>query len=103
MYSRVCLFSPQKSHKMMQPIIYTSTIYISISYNILFLNTLHKQPCASYPPYWSVVTKRIFLVQLSSAVSKRSVFILENSFGDQQDKALHDYIEASLMLQYNSC
>ena len=27
--------------------------------------------------------------------------LLKNTFGDQQQNALHDYVEAALMVQYN--
>ena len=52
-------------------------------------------------PKWSAAAKRIFLIQPSSAASERVFSLLKNSFGAQQDNALKDYVEASLMLQFN--
>jgi len=37
----------------------------------------------------------------SSAVAEHVFSFLKNSFGDQQLHALEDYIETSLMIQYN--
>ena len=36
-----------------------------------------------------------------AAKAKRECFILQNSFKEQQFSDLEDYIEASIMLQYN--
>ena len=45
----------------------------------------------------------VLLVQPSSAGAERAFFfLLSNSFGCRQDNSLQDYIEASLMLQYNN-
>ena len=56
---------------------------------------------ASHLPKWSAAARRIFLIQLSSAASERVFSLLNNLFGDQQTNALQDYVEASLMLQFN--
>ena len=53
-------------------------------------------------PNWSRAARQVLLVQLSSAAFKRVFSLLKNSFGDRQNSALQDYIEASLMLQYNN-
>ena len=52
-------------------------------------------------PSWASAAKKVLLVQPSSAASERVFSLLNNSFHDQQDLSLQDYIEASLMLQYN--
>lgn len=52
-------------------------------------------------PTWPSVTADILLVQPSSAAAERVFSLLKASFGPQQDSALNDYIETSLMLQYN--
>ena len=52
-------------------------------------------------PCWSAAAEKILLLQPSSAAAERVFSILSNCFGEQQDRALQDYIEASLMLQYN--
>jgi len=52
-------------------------------------------------PCWSVAAAKVLLLQPSSAAAERVFSILSNCFGEQQDRALQDYIEASLMLQYN--
>lgn len=56
---------------------------------------------ASDLPNWSAAAKKILLIQPSSAASERVFSLPKNSFGPQQDHALQDYIEASLMLQFN--
>ena len=50
-------------------------------------------------PRWSSAARKILLVRPSSAAAER-VF-LKASFGEQQDSCLQDYVEASLMLQFN--
>ena len=53
-------------------------------------------------PAWATAARKVLLVQPSSAASERVFSLLKNSFGDQQQCALQDYIETSLMLQYNN-
>ena len=53
-------------------------------------------------PNWSNAVKSILLVQPSSAASERVFSLLRNSFGERQNSSLQDYIEASIMLQYNN-
>ena len=52
-------------------------------------------------PHWSSAAKMVALIQPSSGAVERVFSILTNTFGAQQDHSLQDYIEASLMLQYN--
>lgn len=52
-------------------------------------------------PRWSREAAKIFLCQPSSAAAERVFSLLKASFSDQQQSALEDYIETSLMLQYN--
>ena len=52
-------------------------------------------------PYWSAAAKKILLVQPSSAAAERVFSLLKASFGEQQESSLQDYVESSLMLQYN--
>ena len=52
-------------------------------------------------PIWSACARKVLLVQPSSAASERVFSMLKASFHDQQDNSLQDYIESSLMLQYN--
>ena len=56
---------------------------------------------ASALPNWSEAARKILLIQPSSAAAERVFSLLTNSFGNQQDSSLQDYIESSLMLQYN--
>ena len=42
------------------------------------------------------------LVQPSSAAAERVFSILSNSFTDTQRSSLEDYIETSIMIQYNN-
>ena len=51
-------------------------------------------------PYWSTAVHNV-LVQPSSASSEHVFSLLKASFGPQQDCSLQDYIESSLMLQFN--
>ena len=53
-------------------------------------------------PHWSSAAQKIALVQPSSAAVERVFSMLKASFGPQQDNSLQDYIESSLMLQYNT-
>ena len=53
-------------------------------------------------PNWSRAARQVLLVQPSSAAFERVFSLLKNSFGDRQNSALQDYMEASLMLQYNN-
>ena len=52
-------------------------------------------------PHWSALARKVLLVQPSSAAAERVFLLLTNSFGDHQFNALQDYIEVSIMLQYN--
>ncbi len=59
-----------------------------------------KNNCTSLP-HWSALARQVLLVQPSSAAAERVFLLLANSFSDQQTNALQDYIETSIMLQYN--
>ena len=53
-------------------------------------------------PNWAKACRLIFLVQPSSAASERVISILTNTFSSQQESSLEDYIQLSVILQYNS-
>lgn len=53
-------------------------------------------------PTWAAAVKKIVLIQPSSATAEIFFSLLKNSFGERQDTSLQDYIEASLILQYNN-
>ena len=53
-------------------------------------------------PNWSRAARQVLLVQPFSAASEHVFSVLRNSFGERQNSALQDYIETSLMLQYNN-
>ena len=53
-------------------------------------------------PYWSSIVRALLLIQQSSASAKRAFSLLTNAFCLQQDSALQDYLEASVMLRYNN-
>ena len=53
-------------------------------------------------PHWSHAVRSILLVQPSSAAAERVFSILNSTFSDRQDSSLEDYIESSVMLQYNN-
>ena len=52
-------------------------------------------------PHWSAVAKKVLLVQPSSAAAERVFSVMEALFNRQQDSALEDTVEASVMLSYN--
>ena len=51
---------------------------------------------------WVEAFKLILLVQPSSAAAERVFSLLNNSFNTSQESALEDYIELSVLMQYNS-
>ena len=53
-------------------------------------------------PQWAAATKKILVVQPSSAVVERLLSMLNNAFKDQQHNSLQNYIEVSTMLRYNN-
>jgi len=65
--------------------------------NVLAWWEIHEQEI----PNWAKACKKILLIQPSSVASERVFSLLENSFRDNQACAMEDYIEASIMLQYN--
>ena len=69
---------------------------IDPDYDILAFWKSHKETL----PSWATAAANILFVQPSSAASKRVFSLLKQSFGEQYN-SLQDYIEASLMLQYN--
>ena len=52
-------------------------------------------------PNWSAAVKKILLVQPGSASAERVFSLLQNAFSKQQDAALEETVEASVMLRYN--
>ena len=52
-------------------------------------------------PNWSKACKTALLTQPSSAAAECVFSLLNNSFKESQARALEDYIETSIMLQYN--
>ena len=52
-------------------------------------------------PHWSHAFQLVILVQPSSAAAERVFSLLANSFGTQQESSLEDYVQLSVMLQYN--
>ena len=52
--------------------------------------------------YWSSAARKVLVLQPFSAGAERGFSLLKASFSDQQESSLQDYIEASLMLQYNN-
>ena len=53
-------------------------------------------------PAWSQAARQVILIQQSSAASERVFSLLRNSFGERPNSSLQDYIEASIMMQYNN-
>ena len=59
-----------------------------------------KRHCADLPN-WTSALCQVLLIQPSSAEAERVFSLLACSFGASQESALQDYLEVSLMLQYN--
>ena len=59
----------------------------------------HLRSCTELPN-WAAACRKVLLIQPSSAASERVFSLLENSFHNNQARAMEDYIEALLMLQY---
>ena len=55
----------------------------------------------AFLPEWSKAAQHVLLLQPSSAAAERVFSLLNASFGNSQENTLEDYLEASLMLQYN--
>ena len=53
-------------------------------------------------PHWASLVKKLLLIQPSPASAERVFSLLNNAFNDQQDNALEDYLEASVMIRYNN-
>ena len=53
-------------------------------------------------PNWASAIRQVLLIQPSSAEAERVFSLLTCSFGAHRDSSLRDYLEASMMLQYNS-
>ena len=56
---------------------------------------------SSSVPKWSETAQNVFLLQPSSGAAERVFSVLNNTFGKRQLSTLEDYVEASVMLQYN--
>ena len=52
-------------------------------------------------PHWSKACKIALLVQPSSVAAEHIFSLLSNNFNSQQTSSMEDYIETSIMLQYN--
>ena len=50
---------------------------------------------------WALAARIIFSISPNSACCERVFALLKNMFGEQQMAALHDYIQAALMMKYN--
>ena len=53
-------------------------------------------------PHWASLVKTLLLIQPSSASAERAFSLLTNGFSSQQERALEDYLEACVMIQYSS-
>ena len=52
-------------------------------------------------PAWALAAHIVFAVSPNSASCERVFALLKNLFGEEQMSALADYVQASLMLNYN--
>ncbi len=53
-------------------------------------------------PLWSSAAQKIFLIQPSSAAAERVFSLLNSTSDDHQNNSLEDYVESTIMLQYNN-
>ena len=53
-------------------------------------------------PNWSSVARKIVLLQPSSGSVECVFSLLNSTFGEQQDNSLQDYVQLSILLQYNN-
>ena len=78
-------------------------VYLAAAVNVLSeeqkVELWHRQE--ERLPLWATAVKQVLLIQPSSAAAERVFSILKASFNEQQDCALADYIQASVMAQYN--
>ena len=56
--------------------------------------------CSAFPA-WALAARIVFAISPNSASCERVFALLRNLFGELQVKLLADYIQASLMLNYN--
>ena len=52
-------------------------------------------------PKWGEAASQALLCQPSSAAAERVFSVMNSCFGDQQLSSLEDYLEASIIMQYN--
>jgi hypothetical protein len=52
---------------------------------------------------WARAARIVFAIPSTSASSERVFALLNNIFGDQQLSAMSDYLQAALMLSFNTC
>ena len=63
---------------------------------------IHEEELPNSGLLQSRVSSLLLFVQPSSAAAERAFSLLSASFHEQQDHALSDYVQASLMLQYKN-
>ena len=56
--------------------------------------------CSAFPA-WALAARIVFAISPNSASCERVFALLRNLFGESQMSSLADYIQASLMLNYN--
>ena len=64
------------------------------------IDSLEWQKNSIGPPFWSQAVQLVFLVQPSPAAAKNKISIL-NHIGDTQANTVKNYVESTIMLQYN--
>ena len=79
--------------------------YVAVSKDV----SIHYDPLqfwknhSSTLPSWANAAQKVLLLLPSSALAERLFSLLKNTFGDRKLCSLEDYVEASLMLQFNCC
>ena len=58
---------------------------------------------SSTSPSWANAAQKVLLLLPSSALAERLFSLLKNTFGDRKLCSLEDYVEASLIVQFNCC
>ena len=94
------LFSNISALKAEFPLYIAAAENVDISYDPLQFWKQHENDL----PAWSQAARQIYSLFSHILLLHNEFFsLLRNSFGERQHSSLQDYIEASLMLQYNKC
>ena len=78
---------------------YTILYYTIVDYNVTYIWWECNE---AKLPNWASTFRKLILVQPSSAAVERVFSLLSNSFSKHQTSSLEDYVQISVMLQFNN-